>query len=588
MSIQPINLLPTAPSVNAEYVFPASNNGKTYKISVELLSGWLHSKEILPKNNDYSITNNDQKYIIAFTGNGSTTLEIPNNSTVSLPTGTIIDVSNYNNTGSVNIIGGSGVTVHSALGSYIKNFGIAYLNKIEMNKWVLSGDLSPYKDGNFDNVNLLIKMTGTNNSTNFIDSSIWPKEIVASGANISTNSSKFGDSSGYFDIGDNIKISAHKDFDLGSKDFTIEFWSNMSGYGNTGTGNILSIYNNNTFSIKAHSGAYLLYANTGTVISSSGTPILGSWNHLAFVRHDQKMFLYINGILDNEVSIAANTNYGSNNAMYIGAVSGTSDSYHGYLNDLRLTTNKCRYLSNFNPPTEHLYSTQNTISPTGIPGLKLWLDASDSNTLYDSVENGSVVSADGGVARWEDKTANSGHATQLTSSYRPLRKTSVKNSKDSILFDGSNDHMNIASIPISQRITSLVVWKPDNNGYAYDTTYSENNVDNRVSLFNNSGLSAYAGNTLSDSVYPLSGIWNISTVVYDKTSSKTYLNGVLVSSGNVGSNNMSSLRIGSQHSLVNHLNGYIGEILIYDYVMTETDRIMVEGSLRSKWGLSYQ
>lgn len=585
---QPINLLPSAPSVNPSYVFPATNDGKTYKLSIELLTGWLNAKDVVSQESNYVVTSGDKKSIITFIGDGSSLLEIPNNNSVVFPTGTIINVSNYNNTGSVKIIGASGVSVNSALGSYIKNFGVAYLNKIENNTWILSGDLSPYQDSNFEYVNLLIKMTGTNNSTTFLDNSLWPKSISVSGANISTNSSKFGDSSGYFDVGDSITVSAHKDFNLGTKDFTFEFWSNMSGYGNTGTGNILSINSNDTFSIKAHSGAYLLYANTGMVISSTGTPSLGSWTHLAVSRHDQKISLYINGVLDNETNISSNTNYGSNSSLYVGAAPGTSDSYHGYINDLRLTTNKCRYLSNFDTPSEHLYSSQNTTSPTGILGLQLWLDASDSNTLYDSIENGSLVVADSGIARWEDKTANSGHATQLNSSYRPTRKTSIQNNRDSVLFDGSDDYMNISSLPVSQRITSMVVWQPNNNGYAYDTTYSSNDVDNRVALYNNSGLASFAGSSVSDNVYPLSGIWNLSTAVYDKTSSRLYINGVLVSTGDVGLNNMDSLRIGSKNTLTNYLNGYIGEILIYDYVMTETDRIMVEGYLKSKWGLSYQ
>lgn len=595
MLIQSINSLPTAPSINNKYLFPASNDGKTYKLSIDLLFGWLYAKDVVSKNNDYTITNGDKKSIINFTDSGSTILEIPSNLTDVISTGTIIDISNFNRTGSVRVVGASGVTVNSALGSYIKNFGIASLNKINNDEWILSGDLSPYKDGLFENVNLLVKMTGINNSTNFLDSSLWPKNISVSGAIISTTDSKFGDSSGYFDTESNLQISSHPDFNLSTKDFTIEFWSNMSGYGNTGTGNILSIHNNDTFSIKAHSGGYSLYANTGTVISSSGTPILGSWTHLAFVRNNQKMSLYINGNLDSENSISSNISYGMNSTLYIGAAPGTSDSYYGYLNDLRLTTKKCRYTSSFIPPTEHLYSAQDTIYPTGIPGLQLWLDGNDSSTLYDLVEDGAMVVSDSGVARWEDKSGNSKYATQITNSSRPIRKISVINDNDAILFDGINDHMNIPSLSISQRITSILVWKPNNhNGYAYDSTaassflsyYSPN--DTSVAMYNSSGLSAYAGSTVSNTLFPLSGIWNLSTAIYDKTSSQLYINGVLVSSGDVGSNNMDSLRIGSDHSSIDYLNGYIGELLIYDYVMTETDRIMVEGAIKSKWGLSYQ
>lgn len=66
----------------------------------------------------------------------------------------------------------------------------------------------------------------------------------------------------------------------------------------------------------------------------------------------------------------------------------------------------------------------------------LWLDAADPATLYDATSGGSLVAADGAIARWEDKSGNARHATQATSGYRPLRKTSVKNGRDCVRFDG--------------------------------------------------------------------------------------------------------------------------------------------------------
>ena len=84
-------------------------------------------------------------------------------------------------------------------------------------------------------------------------------------------------------------------------------------------------------------------------------------------------------------------------------------------------------------------------SPTTIPGLQLWLDASDASTLYDATSGGSLVAADGGVARWEDKSGNARHATQGTSGSRPLRKTAVQGGRDVLRFDGSNDSLSIPS-----------------------------------------------------------------------------------------------------------------------------------------------
>jgi hypothetical protein len=76
----------------------------------------------------------------------------------------------------------------------------------------------------------------------------------------------------------------------------------------------------------------------------------------------------------------------------------------------------------------------------------LWLDAADSSTLFDATSGGSLVAADGAVARWQDKSGNARHVTQGTSGARPARKTSIQNSKDVIRFDGSADFMDSAAI----------------------------------------------------------------------------------------------------------------------------------------------
>jgi hypothetical protein len=75
-----------------------------------------------------------------------------------------------------------------------------------------------------------------------------------------------------------------------------------------------------------------------------------------------------------------------------------------------------------------------------IPGLQLWLDASDSSTLFDATSGGALVTTDGAtVARWEDKSGYARHATQATSNARPLFKSAIKNGRNALRFDGVND-----------------------------------------------------------------------------------------------------------------------------------------------------
>jgi hypothetical protein len=84
-----------------------------------------------------------------------------------------------------------------------------------------------------------------------------------------------------------------------------------------------------------------------------------------------------------------------------------------------------------------------SIAPNAVSGLLMWLDASDASTLYDATSGGSLVSANGGIARWEDKSGNARHALQSSSSQRPLRKSGIIGGKDVVRFDGSNDILNL-------------------------------------------------------------------------------------------------------------------------------------------------
>lgn len=53
-------------------------------------------------------------------------------------------------------------------------------------------------------------------------------------------------------------------------------------------------------------------------------------------------------------------------------------------------------------------------SPTSISDLEVWLDASDTSTLYDATSGGSLVTNGNIVRRIEDKSGNGRHFTQST------------------------------------------------------------------------------------------------------------------------------------------------------------------------------
>lgn len=79
-------------------------------------------------------------------------------------------------------------------------------------------------------------------------------------------------------------------------------------------------------------------------------------------------------------------------------------------------------------------------------GCDIAYDFSNPANLYDATSGGSLVAADGAIARANDVSGGSGHMTQSNSTYRPLRKVAALNGMDVARFDGSNDYLTAGDV----------------------------------------------------------------------------------------------------------------------------------------------
>lgn len=272
-----------------------------------------------------------------------------------------------------------------------------------------------------------------------------------------------------------------------------------------------------------------------------------------------------------------------------------------------------------------LFSRNPPFSPASVTGLSAWWDASDGSTLFDATSGGSLVVADGGVKRWEDKSGNGRHATQSTDANRPTRKTAIKNGLDVLRFDGSNDRLSIPSSTATFKFlhnadsTIFFVGKPgttanpdaryaliDNNNrditrgvsFNYDDRAAAARNDQpyfRISASSTIGVSENQ-NAVSADKFPANTFSLISIVSTPSAAAASRLamrtNGGSAFASNTLSGAVSSsdaannLFLGSQVDGNNVLNGDIAEILIYNVALSTSDREAVENYLIDKWGLT--
>jgi len=238
---------------------------------------------------------------------------------------------------------------------------------------------------------------------------------------------------------------------------------------------------------------------------------------------------------------------------------------------------------------------------------RLWLDGSDANTLYDATSGGSLVSAGGSIARWEDKSGNAEHATQSTSGARPTRQTNVQNGLAVVRFDGSDDllsrstnnvwrNLSWGAIYAVRKIDAVtnVPWIIGIGTNAAATTVRALMDLNRGST----SKSGAGGRRLdADTFASVQGATNYSTTVfqiqgavfdYANTTLQVRVNGStdgqstsFQTAGSVADTSSAGFNVGANPGTA-FFDGDIGELIVST---AKSDHERFEGYLAWKWGL---
>jgi uncharacterized repeat protein (TIGR01451 family) len=212
-----------------------------------------------------------------------------------------------------------------------------------------------------DNEVLRIDSNTTDGSTTFTDTSSGGTNhtITANGdVQHSTTDPIFGDSVIDLDgSGDYLSVPSNSDFDFGTGDFTLETWINPSTI--TATDGIFAKGNVGSFGTDYWTlefstsvpGALYFFANdhlTPKAVSTSIIPT-NQWTHVAITRSSGTTRMFINGIVESNVSTSYDITTGG------GAYIGTSHfdlsgrSFDGQMQNISIVKGQALYTSNFSP-----------------------------------------------------------------------------------------------------------------------------------------------------------------------------------------------------------------------------------------------
>ena len=239
--------------------------------------------------------------------------------------------------------------------------------------WLTSSGIDEY-------VKVLLHFNGSNGSQVFTDSSPSPHTFSAVGnAQISTAQSKFGGSSYLGDgNGDYITCPYDAALDIGTGDFTIDFWIYMP---NSSTASMLigaSASSKMWLGINWSGNGKIEIANHGTtpfvVTNDHGIPSQ-TWTHVAIVRSGTTVYYFRNGtLIGTPVTSSLSLNHGTFCVCGFPGV----NSFNGYLNEFRYSVGIARWTSSFTVPSSQyqtlgdlqIYS-EGTIKQSGNYSVKI-------------------------------------------------------------------------------------------------------------------------------------------------------------------------------------------------------------------------
>jgi len=225
---------------------------------------------------------------------------------------------------------------------------------------VISGPADPF----FSSVVFLCHFNSSSGAgpTTYVQSSPRGSAISSVGNTVVASSaqSKFGGFSlCYPPAVTVIKVqSVDTDYQMGSGDFTLEWWQYLATISAlTEPFDLRDTANQVAPTVYCQATGVIKYfvSNTDRITSSANAVAVNTWQHIALTRSGTSTKLFVDGTQVGSTYTDSN-NYNASSTMtignaHVGGVPVSSASNPGYIDEVRVTKGVARYASNFTPPS---------------------------------------------------------------------------------------------------------------------------------------------------------------------------------------------------------------------------------------------
>jgi hypothetical protein len=512
-------------------------------------------------------------------------------------------------------IGSDGVNTASSFGGYIceilvfnRELTNRELNQVEQYlaaKWGISKAVTKDNEG-------LVAHWDAGNASSYSGSGTTWNDLTGNGnhATFANTPAHIPDSGGYFNFTQSTSqratVSTLTNMPIGDSSVTIEAWIKHGGVANSaivGWGNYGSFAQCQGLRADASS---ITWYNWGYDTGTGNVLTAGQWHHIVakYDANTRTKQIWVDGVLANSTMASGPLNIAASN-FTIGKAYSTQYAQGGIASlkiynrpisseeiVIKYNETKARFAS-FTPSNQ---------------GMSLWLRA-DSGVL--DASGNQISSHNTTIATWRDKSGSGYDATQATDANRPLwyNAANGQNNLPAIYCDGTNRWLERREYLFTTAVTYFVVckwadttgryWPFDAGGYyPYHFAVEQHNSLNRVGLFTTenswvTSLTPTAGAQMfAVTANAVSGATiNINTDVTFRRNKTTH---TLSSNGQNGSTwrnyadaSGKGFSVGRPTTLnALQMKGQIYEIIVYNRVLSASERASVEDYLAAKWNIT--
>lgn len=447
--------------------------------------------------------------------------------------------------------------------SYSGSFTLTFTASDGINQGTSAASFSLAFSISNSNYSTFLLKTDNTATDNQVDASSNSLTITENGNVTSTAFTPYhpkGYSTHFDGTGDKLSVANNSSFEVGSSDFTLEFWyypetSVLNGfiagyYSSTNNQRSYSIYHDSTTGnlsmVFSTDGTF--QSNNATSSSITPTNMNNVWNHIALTKSGTTAKLWHNGTLVATDTSAPTTLYAPTSGPFNIGTFDDSTYINGYLSDVRLVIGSQVYTSAFTPPTSPLTAITNTQLLTC--HLPYFADGSSNNLSI---------------------TVNGDPKTQQFSPYDHLSYNKSSHG-GSVYFDGSGDYLSCGSGSQFNMETGDFTWEAWVYPMEASRTQQIISVGNSNSTINGlyfrstNKFSFYANSTLyleSSSTSTINAWYHVA-VVRSSTNLTLYVNGASVAttttSDSIGSSTEGAY-VGTSYGLTpqQDWNGYISD-----------------------------